>query len=232
MSAFRTILAIDSSLNGCSVAVCGVRGIFALAEPMAGGQAERLMPMIANVLEDAGLAYNDLEAVVTSVGPGAFTGLRIGLSTAKAFAMSLERPLYGLTTFQAIAFSFCEHDAKQGFAVIIETKRSDFYWQRFDSAAQPITPPRASEAQEIEAALDPGEILIGDGAMRYAQQVDAERERCVRGGYELSDMACVLRRLQNAPVLPSLFTSEPAPLYLRPADVSTPKASHRTLARE
>jgi tRNA threonylcarbamoyladenosine biosynthesis protein TsaB len=201
---------------------------------MISGQAERLMPMIADVLEDAGLLYKDLQALVTTLGPGAFTGLRIGLSTVKALAISLDIPLYGITTFQALALAYRAKAAIQNFTVIIETKRSDFYIQRFGSQAQPLSAPQALSFEMTQALIQPEDVLIGDGVQRY-QSLCEERGFKLEAaricmGYSAPDMACVLKHFENLEYFQTGDLPSITPLYLREVDVSFSKTKQRVLA--
>ena len=94
------ILVIDTALNGCCVGVYGAREgcVISKSRPLASGQAEHLMPLIQEAIKEAGLSFADLGAVASTVGPGAFTGLRIGLSAAKSLGLALDSPVFGVTT--------------------------------------------------------------------------------------------------------------------------------------
>ncbi|MCB2100253.1 MAG: tRNA (adenosine(37)-N6)-threonylcarbamoyltransferase complex dimerization subunit type 1 TsaB, partial [Rhodobacterales bacterium] len=99
-----TLLALDSATGACSAAVRAGGALVAHRfQAMARGQAEALMPMAAEVLAEAGLTATDLDGVAVTRGPGAFTGLRIGLSAARGLALAAGVPCLGVTTFQALA---------------------------------------------------------------------------------------------------------------------------------
>lgn len=222
MSSFENILALDTALGGCSAAlVAGERRAVRL-EVMARGQAEVLVPFVEEVMGELGLAYADLGAVVCTVGPGAFTGLRMGLSTARAFGLSLGIPVFGVTTFDALAQDFCSREGKS-CSVILETKRKDFYFQHFDKTGLSVSEGAAAEELEVPA----GNVLIGDGAVRFA----GENEGCgdVEEGYGLPDMGFVARLLQEQGSGGRIFIAEAEPVYLRGADVSQPKVPLRKL---
>lgn len=221
MSEFQKILAMDTALNGCGVGVFSAGKITSRTEPMVSGQAERLIPLIDEALTEAGLKPADLNAIVTTIGPGAFTGLRIGLSTAKSMALALDIPLYGITTLQALAAQYtAQKQPDVPFAVIIETKRSDFYVQTFTANGEKSSEPAALPANAMPDLT--GHILIGDGAARYQKETGATG--VYKQGYELIDageLASYFYRNKD------MFTREPAPLYLRNADVTTSKQENR-----
>ena len=100
-----TILAFDTSDHHCGAAIlAGGEVTAALHEPMAKGQAERLFPMIDEVMRDAGVTFADLDALGVGVGPGNFTGIRISVSAARGLALSLGIKAVGIGLFEALAF--------------------------------------------------------------------------------------------------------------------------------
>src|SRR5690606_2616572 len=100
------ILAIDTALGLCSAAVVQAdRTLAVLSEPMRQGHQERLAPMVRDVVREAGLAFVDLERIAVTVGPGSFTGLRVGLSFAKGLGLALDRPVVGIESLEAMAAS-------------------------------------------------------------------------------------------------------------------------------
>lgn len=155
------LLIFDTSGGACSVAVW-VDGRVAAEcfEAMARGQAERLLPMIGEVLAAAGIGYGQLDAVGVTRGPGAFTGIRIGLAAARGLALARGIPAIGIETFEALAVR-----APAGCVVAIDTKRNDFYCRRFgpDGMAReaPEILPAAGAAALAGAA---GVPLVTDSA--------------------------------------------------------------------
>jgi tRNA threonylcarbamoyladenosine biosynthesis protein TsaB len=231
MTDSTVILALDTAMQGCSVAVldsgsgqCAVQ-----SEAMGRGQSERLVPMVDDVLARAGIAYTDLNLVAVTVGPGAFTGLRIGLSTARAFATALDIPVTGVTTMDVFARHYAA-DTDAPFAVILETKRADFYVQFFDAEGGALGKAEACDAAAIAARLKPGMTVIGDGAARFNEMTERAFAASVVDGYILPDprilAAIGLDRLKTGTLAPA------EPLYLREADVSQPKKTQRSIAGE
>ena len=135
----RYILAFDTAMGGCSVAVWNAETGDSVSETrrMTRGQSEILVPMVQDILARAGRKFSDLGLIATTIGPGAFTGLRIGLSTARSFGLALDVPVAGVLTTEAIARMAQEKtNSANKIVVIIETKREDFYVQ--DGSDEPV----------------------------------------------------------------------------------------------
>lgn len=122
------ILALDTCVEACAVAAWAEgRTLAALSEPMVRGHQERLAPMVVEVLAAAGLAPDALDRIAVTVGPGSFTGLRVGLAFAKGLAMALERPLIGVGSLEALGLA-----QAQGFtAACLDARRGRVYLQVF-----------------------------------------------------------------------------------------------------
>lgn len=216
------VLAIDSALAACSVAVLGDGTIVAeRREAMTRGHAERLLPMVREAMAEAGLAFDALDLIAVTVGPGHFTGLRVGLAAAQGIALATDRPLAGVTTLEAVAAATPISD--EPLVVALESKRADLYLQVF-GGGRPLSAPTAMTPEDAAAAsLPPGLLaLAGDGATRLMPVLTAAGRSVRRIGPDRPDAATVARiaasRHGTAAALP------PLPLYLRPPDVTLPKA--------
>ena len=125
------ILSIETSTSVCSVAVHNAGNLTCLKElNESGAHAEKLMGLIDLVLSEAGLSYNGLDAIAVSEGPGSYTGLRIGVSTAKGLAFALGKPLIGINTLQAIASGHTYAQGEVGIAVL-DARRMEVFSQVF-----------------------------------------------------------------------------------------------------
>ncbi|MBS4070566.1 MAG: tRNA (adenosine(37)-N6)-threonylcarbamoyltransferase complex dimerization subunit type 1 TsaB [Algoriphagus sp.] len=134
------ILSIETSTSICSVAVHQDGALISLKElNESGAHSEKLMGMIDSVLLEADLEYAQLDALAVSEGPGSYTGLRIGVSTAKGLAYALEKPIIGINTLQAIASSRDYQKDEIGIAVL-DARRMEVYSQAFGQNLTELSP--------------------------------------------------------------------------------------------
>lgn len=232
----KYILSIDTALSECSVGICTGAGepVYQERKSMPRGQAEALMPMIQRGLDEAKVAYVDIQKIAVTRGPGAFTGVRIGLATARALGLALDVPVIGMATTDILAASFFQSKpagiAENGsLLVLLETKRKDFYYQFFDLASGKMTtkPAAASHEHIMESCSgdDKPVIVIGDAWERFKALCTDEGRLEYIAEYDLPDpivLAQISAQKDN--------DKYPAtPLYLRGADVSQPKHVQRQL---
>ena len=162
------VLGIDSATSACSAAVLRDGRVIAREfEEMMRGQAEALVPMIARVLQVAAISVVELDLIATTVGPGAYTGVRIGLSTAQTLSLAAGVPLIGVTTLEAVARATGPRE--NDVLVVMETKRADFYAQLFYADGTTGADPASMTASEL-LEIVPGSAvrLAGDAAERAA----------------------------------------------------------------
>lgn len=150
-----TVLAFDTATSSCAIVVWREGEVLAKAQEfLERGHAEVLVPMIEKVLAEAKLDYQDLDLLAVTVGPGAFTGIRIGLATARSLSLAGNLPLIGVTNFEALAHAtLATERVGSNVLVILETKRADFYAGLFDENLSPLCAPKAvDEAALLEMA--------------------------------------------------------------------------------
>lgn len=227
------ILAIDSTMNGCSTGVYNESGqvLSENIQEMTRGQAEHLMPMIDSALNTAQIKYNEIDLVAVTKGPGAFTGMRIGLATAKSLAMTLDIPVVGVCTFRAILQTYLNDKAQphhEFYGVLLETKRQDYYFQMFDGTTlEPCTDKVSAPAQEVVDLVD-GRMcaILGDASQRF--QADADIDKKVLF-YDIQmpspSMVADCARHQD-------FKENCAPVYLRAPEIGVPKNPPRKMQIE
>ncbi len=133
-------LGFDTSAGHCAAALlCDGAVLVARAEEMSRGQAERLMPLLEDVLAEAGIGWPDLARIGVGIGPGNFTGIRISVAAARGLALALGCPAIGVDSFEATAL-----DRPRPCAVAIPAMRGQVYLQRF--APDRAGPPELAEA--------------------------------------------------------------------------------------
>ena len=216
------VLAFDSATSACSAAIwCDGEIQARRFESMERGQSETLMPMVVEVLKEAGLTFADIDFIAVTIGPGAFTGVRIGLAAARGMALAGGLPVIGVTTFEAVAHGTdADQRAGRPLVVAIDAKRTDIYAQSFGPDLSPLGPPAAVMPEALASALPPGSLLIaGDGAPQLRAALgaaDMDRIRFVPGvgaPDAVHIAALAAKRAATAAV-----DAAPRPLYLRPPD--------------
>lgn len=231
----QNILVMDTAMSGCSVAFfCGETGTCVVrSQDMPRGQSEALVPMVQDVMKEAPCGFEGLDSVVSTIGPGAFTGLRIGLSAAKSFALALDIPLWGVTTCQALAFDYVEKTQQRNpFTVLIESRRKDFYMQKFEEQGKPVSEPFSKEAFDIAAESGEGCIFIGDALERFREMCEVGRGPFVFDqNFTLPNPEAIARAFADQEKRKSFFTDVVHPIYLRAPDVSQPKTPPRRLKK-
>ncbi len=214
------VLGMDTSLQACSVALVNRASGEVLGyrrEIMERGQAEALPDMVDAVMMDAGDPYDTLGLVATSRGPGSFTGVRIGLSFARALAVALEIPIAGMTTLEAIARNVKHNPERLPVAAVIDARREELYLQVFEADMRPLTEALLTPVEEAASHLPPGPcLLVGTGAELLRSE---EHGRVLADADPLPSAEVIALHVPLEP-LPS---EPPEPLYLRQPDARPQK---------
>ena len=207
------VLAIDTALNACSVAVSDGDALHMASEPLERGHAERLMTMIGEVLADAGLCFSQLDRIAVTIGPGSFTGVRVGLAAARGLGLVLKKPVVGITTLAALAGGV-QDTTNRPLAVAIDARRGEIYGQIFNegvAASEPVV----VGIQDFAAALPRAVALAGSAAEAVAELArEAGRDVTVLNDAGAPDIA-VVARMATTMAEPD---RAPKPLYLRQPD--------------
>lgn len=172
------ILALDSAMNGCSVGLHDFSRDIHISEKLeiSRGQAEALIPMLQRVMNSAEKSMNDIDMVAVTQGPGAFTGLRVAMASAKSLALALKIPVIGVCTFDAVLHTFLDKNTLQNkenenVAVILETKRDDLYFCVYDFNAIPCSPKMTLMPENIISIIcEKNSIVIGDACDRLISE--------------------------------------------------------------
>ena len=214
-------LAFDTTAAGCSIALLEEdRCLDVFTKEMDFGQAEILLPEIKKMLQKNNLTFDKIELLVVCVGPGSFTGVRSSIAAARAFGLACPKlEVLGVNAFEAYVRSlvWTPEQIGQINAVIIETKREDFYYQLFDEHLHPISSPSAANKEDIIAMLREKKItFLGDGVERFLSSKTGLSLHAIlpSQGLDIKELAlCGLSKYRKKE------HNYPKPLYLRAPDV-------------
>ncbi len=216
------ILALDTSMGACSAALLitdGAAHKLVMREAlMARGHAEALMPMVADVMAESGLAFAQLDRIAATFGPGSFTGVRIAIAAARALALVTRAKLFGTDSLSVMArLAHASGVVPQvPFAVAVDARRGMLYFGLYDEAARKLAGPLLLAPEEALQLL-PGDlrIAVGSGAGLLAE-LGARRARRIDATLpELQPSASALAEIASESAETSATLR---PLYLRPPD--------------
>lgn len=205
-------LVIDTALSACTAAVCAEGRVLGLrSEVMARGHSERLGGFVRAAVEESGEGFETLDRIGVTVGPGSFTGLRVGLAFALGLGQALSRPVVGISTLQALAWSV-ENGPRGPVAAVVDARRGEIYVQTFLDG-DPLDEARAASVEAARAAFsgdEPPWRWAGNGAALLAP--------------DLGPIVTEPTPLALAALTERLHPSQhPArPLYLRAPDATPP----------
>ena len=227
MAAFEKILAMDSSGAACSAALWRRGAVVARrCQAMTRGHAEALMPMLVETMAEAGETFRALAAVAVTIGPGAFTGIRIGLAAARGIGLAANIPVLGVTTFAAIAEAVSEAErADRKLVVLLDSKRGDVFVQEFAAERAAVGLPAVLAPDAFPHRLASGSfILAGDGIAVVRSHISAANLDIGYSVVEGPAEACWVAQLAARSAI-GTTTRSPAPLYLRAPEVRSPFAA-------
>ena len=227
----KPVLAIDTSLAGCVVGLSAPQtGAFVeRVFPTGRDQAAKIVPIVQSVLEEAGLSHSDIGLIVTTIGPGSFTGLRIGMTCAASLALVHNIPLQGVDTMTAMIKSCAADAATDGYLCVLETKRADFYAGLMDANLDWIVPPFSGMADDIaELVRGKSVVLCGDATDRFIEEAKGLSFARIVPRALLSPAALCEAGL-SAFLAGGRNPEKPIPMYLREADVSKSTKKQREI---
>ena len=204
------LLAFDTATPAVTVALHdGERVVASWAKVDARRHGELLAPGITEVLDEASVPRLDVTAVAVGVGPGPFTGLRVGVVTARTLALALDIPAYGVCSLDVLAAQAIDEGAVgRPFLVATDARRKEVYWAAYDQDGVRLGDPQVSKPADVATRAP----VVGSGAVLYP---DAFPHGL---GPELPDAGVLARVVTDERV--ELLDAEP--LYLRRPDAATP----------
>lgn len=212
------ILALDTASSWCAAAVydSGTDTVLAeISENIGKGHAEVLMDYIEQAMTQSGIAMAKLDRVAVNVGPGSFTGVRIGVSAARGFALALDRPALGVGAFDALASEIAVSHPGHPVLVLLEAHRGEIYAQAFGADAVAITGPMVLAREEALALIQQQSsetILAGSAA--------AALNETLAGSFSVARVEPTARIGTYAKLAALHEPGEaPKPLYMRGPDV-------------
>jgi tRNA threonylcarbamoyl adenosine modification protein YeaZ len=216
------LLAFDTATPAVTVALRGDEGVLAEhTEIDARRHGELLAPGIEKVLADAGRSRTELTGVAVGVGPGPFTGLRVGLVTARALGDALDIPVHGVCTLDILAAAVVHaagsSNVGERFAVATDARRREVYWATYDLTGRWETEPAVDRPAEIAERLA-GIAVAGQGPELYPEQFPHALDPALPSAAVLAELTARLLREAPESLLP------PYPLYLRRPDAVEPGA--------
>jgi len=152
------LLALDTATEACSAAVWVNGSVSACFEIAGREHTHRLLPVVTNALQQAGISYSDLDAVVCGLGPGSFAGVRIGVAFAKGVALARDLPMLGVSTLALLAQAALSEPGCLPVLVAIDARLGEVYFQAFERNAQGMA---VAVSEPVvcapHAVIDPGQ---------------------------------------------------------------------------
>jgi tRNA threonylcarbamoyladenosine biosynthesis protein TsaB len=213
------VLALDTALDACAAAVLDTERRDLVASetvPMTRGHAEALLPLIARVMDTARIEFADIDRIAVTVGPGSFTGVRVGIAAARGIALAAGKPAIGLTTLAALTAPHVAAGFDGTVIPVIDARHRHVYMQVFAPGGRAAIAPRLAPVREsVEAARSRAPALItGSAAHLVAAEWPANEPPPQLVPASAPEIAWVARL--GAAAQPD--RALPRPLYLRPPD--------------
>jgi tRNA threonylcarbamoyl adenosine modification protein YeaZ len=214
------LLAIDTALDACSVGVTDGELLVTRSEIVGRGHAEILMGLITGALAEAGLAVSDITRIAVTVGPGSFTGLRIGIAAARGLALVTGAEVVGIGTLAVHAEEARAMRGAVPVLALIAAGRGEIYGARYSADGREDVPPAVAAPAYFAALIEDDVALAGSGADAVAALVPGADRRIVHR-HAAPDIAALCRLGVRAPAAKAPVR----PLYLRPPDAKPQAAA-------
>ena len=216
------LLAIDTSANASAALLeisdpRNIRIIGSFTSAESNDHAEALAPAIESLLAEANIDGKNLAGIAVGVGPGPFTGLRVGLATARTLSFVWGVALHGVMSLDAICLDAVRSGVESDFVVAIDARRKEVYWARYDALGTLLDGPNVTVVEELPALP-----TFGSGAGLYSERLEAIGAVVIEDFRRANPSAVALgtRAAQRLAAGEELLSTEP--LYLRESDAKVP----------
>ena len=225
------ILSIDTTYGICSVALLADNKIIGeVNDDQHSKQAEKLLPIIEDILQEASITYDDLDAIAANIGPGSFTGTRIGLSAAKAMVLVKDILLISVNSFESVAYPIAERlnqeqNENDKILVVLDAKRGQVFAQVLSKDLNPTSEDSLLSYEDITNILDKNDsyVLTGSGSNLVKEFITKEgikfkidNDKAMPKARDIAFVA--LKKMQSEPEGNSKTNSDSSPLYIRKPD--------------
>ncbi len=222
-----TVLAFDTATPATVVAVAAADGALLAQrrdDPAPGerpGHGPLLLALADEALRDAGVGWSDVERIGAGVGPGTFTGLRIGVATARALAQGLGAEVVAVSTLEALALGARDDGDHDGAVLaVVDARRGEAFVAAWDAAGGPLLAPAAWRPEQLAGATELADgpwQAVGDGAVRFRADLEA-------AGIAVADDGAPVHRVAAGPLArlaaegPTIDRDALVPEYVRAPD--------------
>jgi tRNA threonylcarbamoyl adenosine modification protein YeaZ len=212
------LLAIDTSQAAVSACIMGDDGGILAREtlPMARGHAEALLPLLERLSKAAAVPFSTLGRIAVVVGPGSFTGIRIGIAAGRAIGLAAGVPVVGVSSLAAFAAPLIGREGAGVIAAAVDAKHGQVYVQGFTAKGQPLAVPRITNVRDAVRTLGAGPLVFaGSGATMMAIEAWSLGAQAEVAGETITPDIGFVARLG---VLADPATAPARPYYLKPPD--------------
>jgi tRNA threonylcarbamoyladenosine biosynthesis protein TsaB len=220
------LLAIDTAAEACSVGVVAGDNPVIRSEIVGRGHAEILMGLVEEAMAEAGLGFTDLDRIAVTVGPGSFTGLRVGIAAARGFALVTGKQAVGVGALAVHAEHARLLYGPHVVLAVLAAGRGELYGALYSADGTEIEPPQVASAQVLAAKVKGGAMIAGSGSDLVVAALPMDVTVHVAHRDASVDVAALCKLAAASPQP----TSSPRPLYLRPPDAkpqSAARIAHR-----
>ncbi len=212
------VLAIDTAANLCAACVFDTRPEHppsAVTIDIGKGHVEHLVPLVEQVLAEAGIGYREIDRIAVSVGPGSFTGVRVGVAAARGFSLALGVPAVGISALHAIAAGAQARFPGLPAVIALDARRGEVYAARYDASGSEIGEAQVSTVSALATGLRSGHFILAGSAAAAVASAASGRAVLELGSTSATGDIEIFARLGAISAVPG---EAPKPLYLRAPD--------------